>query len=175
MHRFSCFEGERVGSDLLIRAIIVGAVAVALFDLWGWTLQRFFGVRAQNWAILGKWLMAPFAPTRAAAPAGGPLSSTTAQKMLGTAVHLATGIVFAVGLLLLAGPSWASRPTPLPAIATGLGTIVFAWFVIMPALGHGPAASKTPFPGRVRALTIMAHFVFGIGFFLGALVATLVL
>ena len=160
-----------MGFDLIVRAIIVGVIAVVAFDLWGWMLQRLFRVRAPNWAILGKWMLAPFATKAATPPPGGPPSFTAAQKALGTLAHFATGIAFAGLLIALAGPTWAAKPTPLPAIAMGLGTIVFAWFVIMPALGHGPAASKTPFPWRIRGLTLLAHAIFGLGFFLGAVLA----
>ncbi|MBO9377398.1 DUF2938 family protein [Sphingomonas histidinilytica] len=155
--------------DIVARAIVVGVVAVLLFDLWGWALERFFGVRAPNWAILGRWLT-PFVERPVPAQPGPPTFGT-GERLLGTTAHYITGIVFAGALLLIMGRDWAERPTPLPALTMGLSTVVFAWFVIMPALGHGIAAAKTPFPGRIRIMTLMAHFVFGCGFFLGAIVA----
>jgi hypothetical protein len=155
-------------AHIVLHAIVVGLAGVAAFDAWNLMLQRLRGVRAPNWAILGRWMLAPLRLGSA-----GPFSPL--EKGLGTAAHYLSGTAFALALALAAGPAWVEAPTPGPAVAAGLATVLLAWFVIMPALGHGPAASKAPSPWKARAATAAAHTVMGAGFYLGALAAAAVL
>ena len=161
--------------DLIVRAALIGAVAIVVFDVWNWSLQRFFGVRVPRWAILGRWILAPM---RLAAPAGGPPGPpifSPAESLVGTVAHYLTGVAFAAVLLFITGPAWAESPTALPALVLGVGTIVFPFLVIMPKLGLGVAAARAPQPNRVRVLTLLSHVVFGLGFYLGAFLAAHVL
>lgn len=159
---------------LLAHAVIIGVVGGAAFDVWNWLAQRYFAVRAPNWAILGKWLLAPFAAAPAPVAAGPPVF-TPLQQGLGAVAHCLTAVVFAAALLVVAGPSWVAHPSPLPAIAVGLVTTIFPWLIIMPALGHGIAASKTPIANKIRVATIVSHLVMGLGFYVGALAAAVLL
>ncbi|MBT9473889.1 MAG: DUF2938 family protein [Pseudomonadota bacterium] len=153
---------------MIVRGVIVGLFGVLVFDLWNILAQRAFAIRAPNWAILGKWLLAPFGGDRT------PITPATvfspAQRYLGAVVHYATGGAFGLALVLAMGPAWSAQPTVLPAVAAGVLTTLLAWFIIMPALGHGVAAAKLPVRHKVRASTLVAHTVMGLGFYLGAVV-----
>ena len=137
--------------NMLLPAVIVGLTGTFIFDLWGKLLQRLFKVRAPDWGRLGQWLFV----------------AARWQRAVGLLAHYLTGIVFALVFMLVVGPAWIARPTPLPAILAGIGTVPLAWFIIMPALGHGVAASRLPHPNRIRALTLLAHAVLGFGFYAG--------
>ncbi len=155
-------------AELLVRATVMGVAGSALMDAWGFVLRRGFRVPTLDYALLGRWIghmtRGRFRHDRiaAAAPVRG-------ERPLGYLAHYAIGVAFAVLLLLVAGPGWVRDPTPLPALAVGLGTIVAPWFVMQPAMGAGFAGSRTPNPRATRLRNLGTHVVYGIGLYLAAL------
>ena len=93
---------------------------------------------------------------------------------MGWVIHYATGVLFALLLVLIAGESWLRSPTLLPAIAVGVGTVVASLCFMQPAMGAGFFASRTPTPARNCLKSLVTHFVFGAGLFLSAYVRALV-
>ena len=95
--------------------------------------------------------------------------------MAGWLVHYTIGVVFALVFVALASTDWLTRPTLLPAFLYGVATVVFPLFIMQPALGFGIAASKTPHPAQARMKSLMTHIVFGVGLYLCAVGARLLL
>ena len=138
-------------------------------DLWALVLTRVFGQPFPNWAMPGRWFAHLFRGTvfhdqiADSSPVAGELQ-------LGWAFHYAVGILYGVVFAVLAGPDWLAAPTFLPVWIFSLVTIAAGWFLLQPGMGLGWAASKTPNPMKVRALGLVAHTVFGIGMWIGALI-----
>ncbi len=109
-----------------------------------------------------------YGPGKPPARPGPPVFSVI-ERILGEIAHYTTAVLFALALIATMGASWLGHPTPLPAIAAGLITTIFAWFIIMPALGAGIAGAKTPAPAKLRVATLVSHTVMGVGFYAGAL------
>jgi hypothetical protein len=144
-------------------ALCAGVAGALLFDIWNWLIEAVVGIRAPRWEILGRWLLVPFTTRDEPRP-----DFTPRERLLGTLAHYATGVAFAFALMLAMGPGWIAEPTVLPAVVAGIITTVFAWFVIMPALGAGIAGARIPHPNRHRVATLVAHVVMGLGFYVGA-------
>jgi hypothetical protein len=70
---------------------------------------------------------------------------------------------------------WLARPTLLPALLYGIGTVVFPFFIMQPALGLGFAASRTPKPTQARLKSLATHTVFGVGLYVCAIGVSCVL
>jgi len=87
---------------------------------------------------------------------------------VGWFAHYTIGIVLAIVLLALAPGDWLARPTVLPALLYGIGTVSFPLFVLQPSLGLGIASSKTPKPSQARLKSFVTHVVFGVGLYLCA-------
>jgi hypothetical protein len=64
---------------------------------------------------------------------------------------------------------FGSGPTLVSALAVSLALLLAPWFVMQPALGMGFMASRMPKPAAARAMSALAHTVFGIGLYLGAI------
>ena len=98
--------------------------------------------------------------------------TTATRKPLECAVgwlaHYSIGVVFAIVFVVLAPGDWLARPTLLPALLYGVGTVVFPFFVMQPALGLGIAASRTPKPAQARLKSLVTHSVFGVGLYVCA-------
>lgn len=158
-------------TTLFVGAMITGIVGALAFDIWNMLAERLAKIRAPKWAILGRWILAPFAAADRAPASAGPPMFTPLERLLGEIAHYATAILFALGLILVMGIDWLRHPTPMPAIAAGLFTTIFAWFLIMPALGAGIAGTKTPAPLKLGITTLISHAIMGAGFYLGATLA----
>lgn len=152
---------------MILQGLIIGLVGTLVFDLWNILAQRVLGIRAPNWSILGKWILAPFTgDRRRITPA---TVFTPAQSYLGAAAHYAVGAGFGLALVLVMGAQWIAQPTVVAAVTAGVVSTLPAWLIIMPALGHGVAAARLPTRNKVRAATLVSHAVMGLGFYLGAL------
>jgi uncharacterized membrane protein YagU involved in acid resistance len=88
---------------------------------------------------------------------------------VGWLAHYSIGIVFALMFVMLVSADWLDRPTLLPALLYGIGTVVFPFFIMQPSLGLGVAASRTPRPTQARLKSLMTHVLFGVGLYVCAL------
>lgn len=154
-------------------ALAIGIGATALLDVWAWSL-RHFGIPSLDWCLAGRWL-GHFPRGRFVHESIGRAAPVNRECLLGWGLHYASGIAFAALLLALAGSEWAQRPTLAPALAVGLGTVVFPFFVMQPGMGAGIAASKTPDPTRARLRSLLTHAVFGVGMYVAARIVAVLL
>ena len=152
---------------LFAYALAIGIGATAVMDLWAVLQKRAFGIRGLDYALVGRWLghLLKGNWQHGPIPKASPIA---AERFWGWTAHYVVGIAFAAGLLIVAGAEWTQRPTLPPALAVGLGTVVFPFFVLQPALGAGVAASSTPQPNLARLRSLLTHSVFGLGLYLSA-------
>jgi len=160
--------------DFALHAVFIGVGATLVLDAWTIALRRAFGIRAPDWALVGRWIghlpRGRFVHADIAAAA-----RVRGERPLGWCFHYATGIAFAAALLAANGVAWTRQPTLLPCLVLGLLTVVLPWFVMQPALGAGIAASRTPNPAQARTRSLATHVVFGFGLYLAALLAATIL
>jgi len=157
----------------ILGAAAVGLGATAGMDLWNLFLKRAFGIASLDYCLLGRWLRHMTEGTfRHASIAAAPRQPH--ECATGWIAHYGIGVAFAFAFVLWISPDCLARPTPLPALRYGVGTVVFPFFLLQPALGLGIAAAKTPHPARARLKSLVTHTVFGAGLYLGALGVRLV-
>ncbi|MEX2148577.1 MAG: DUF2938 domain-containing protein [Steroidobacteraceae bacterium] len=152
----------------VLAAVLLGVGATLLLDLWSLFLQRSFKVPFPNFCLLGRWLCHMPDGQFAHASIASALPKQC-ECTVGWFAHYAIGVVFALVFLALAPTGWLSRPTLLPALLFGLGTVLFPYLVMQPAYGLGVAASNTPNPTSARLKSLMSHGVFGFGLYLSAI------
>jgi DUF2938 family protein len=158
----------------ILGAIAIGIGATLVMDLWNLFLKRTFSIPSLNYCLLGRWLR--HMP-------GGTLRhaniTTAPQKPLectvGWAAHYTIGVVFALVFVALTSGDWLARPTVVPALLYGIGTVVFPFFILQPSFGLGIAASRTPNPTQARLKSLVTHIVFGAGLYVCALGVSYVL
>ena len=153
----------------LITIVLVGLGATAVLDLWLMVLER-AGVATGSFALIGRWV-AHMARGRFRHASIGKAEPARHELALGWVMHYAVGIVFAAVLVATQGAEWIRQPTFVPAVLTGLATVVMPLFVMQPAMGSGVAASRTPTPLRNCLRSVVNHAVFGVGLYLAALAA----
>ena len=152
----------------IVGAIAIGVGATLVMDLWNLFLDRTFGIPSLDYCLLGRWLRhMPGGTLRHASIAAAPRKPL--ECTVGWIAHYSIGVVFALVFVVLASGDWLARPTLLPALLYGVGTVVFPFFILQPSLGLGIAASRAPRPSRARLKSLVTHTVFGVGLYVCAL------
>jgi len=156
----------RIEPNSLLCAIVVGVGATLIVDLWTLILKRAFNIPSLSYCLVGRWLCHMPGTIRHVSIAA--VAPRRAECLVGWIAHYVTGIVFALAFVALAPAGWLARPTFSIALAFGIGTVLFPFLVMQPALGLGIAASKTADPARARLKSLATHAVFGAGLYLCA-------
>lgn len=157
-----------IEASYILGAIAIGIGATLVMDLWNLFLKRTFSIPSLNYCLLGRWLRhMPGGIFRHASITAAPQKPF--ECTIGWMAHYTIGVVFALGLVVLTSGDWLARPTLLPALLYGIGTVVFPFFIMQPSLGLGIAASRTPNPMQARLKSLVTHTVFGVGLYVCAL------
>jgi uncharacterized membrane protein YagU involved in acid resistance len=158
----------RMAASDILGAITIGIGATLAMDVWNLFLKRVFGIPSLNYCLLGRWLgHMPEGTLRHANIAAAPQKPL--ECTVGRIAHYTIGAVLALVFVVLASGHWLARPTLLPALLYGIGTVVFPFFVMQPSFGLGFAASRTPRPAQARLKSLVTHTVFGVGLYVCAL------
>jgi hypothetical protein len=152
--------------NYLTCAVLIGAGATALMDLWIVARQRLFGVPSISYGLVGRWIAGLargrfFHDRIAASP------PVKGERLIGWTAHYLIGTSFAAVLLALWGLEWVRQPTVGPALIVGIGTVAAPFLVMQPGMGAGIAASRTPRPNAARLQSLITHGVFGLGLYAG--------
>jgi hypothetical protein len=158
----------------ILGAIAIGIGATLVMDLWNLFLKRTFSIPSLNYCLLGRWLRHMSGGTfRHANITDAPPKALECK--VGWIAHYTIGVVFALVFVVLSSGDWLGRPTLLPALLYGVGTVVFPFFIMQPSIGLGIAASRTPKPTQARLKSFVTHAVFGCGLYICALGVSYVL
>lgn len=156
-----------VETTYLLAAIIVGGGATLILDLWALFLKRAFNLSSPNYCWVGRWLCyMPEGTFRHVSIATAPAKRY--ECGVGWIAHYVMGVVFALVFVVFASGDWLARPTLLPALLFGIGTVLIPFLIMHPSFGLGIAASKTPNPPQARLRSLLSHTVFGVGLYLCA-------
>lgn len=150
--------------NFLAGAVLIGAGATALMDLWGMAQRRLLGARGLDYGLVGRWL----AYLGRGRFRHHPITATPPvrrERLIGWTAHYLIGVAFAAILLGVWGIDWARHPTLLPALIVGIGGVAAPFLVMQPGMGLGVAASRTPHPAAARLRSLATHAVFGLGLY----------
>jgi len=157
-----------IDSSYALGAVAVGIGATLLMDLWNLFLKRAFNIPSLDYCLLGRWLRhIPEGTFRHASIAAAPAKSS--ECAVGWAAHYTIGVAFSLVFVALTSGHSLLNPSFVPALLYGIGTVVFPFFILQPALGFGIAASRTSKPTQARVKSLVTHTVFGIGLYVCAL------
>jgi hypothetical protein len=151
-------------------SILVGIIATLASDLWALLLKAVGVPPPGSWQLVGRWVawtprgVLVHRPITATAPVRG-------EVAIGWIFHYAVGIIYAALYLVIMRLGFGSVPTLISAVVFALILLAAPWLVMQPALGLGFLAAHAPKPVAVRAVNISVHTWFGIGLYLGVLLA----
>lgn len=155
-------------------AVVVGLGATLFMDLWALFLKRAFSIPSANYCLVGRWLRhMPEGTFRHASIVAA--SQKHSECTVGWIAHYVIGTVYALALIAFVSGSWLARPTLLPAMLFGIGSVLAPFLIMQPSFGLGIAASRTPNPTQARLRSLMAHAAFGVGLYVCAVGVSYVL
>ncbi len=158
----------------IVFILLIGIGATLVMDLWALLRQQLFGIAPTNWGMVGRWI-GHMRNGRFSHSSIANADAVSGEKIIGWTAHYVIGIGYAVLLFLLFGEAWLFEPSAGPALVLGIATVVAPFFVLQPGMGAGIAASKTPNPSAVRLHSVLNHAVFGLGLYVSALFAGVIL
>lgn len=88
------------------------------------------------------------------------------ESAIGWGVHYLTGILYAVGYMMILHLLNAS-PSMLSALLFGIVTVLAPWFIMLPGFGMGVCARKIPKSYIILIQSLLGHSVFGFSLYLG--------
>lgn len=150
----------------LLQSILVGIGATVTMDLYS-IILNIFGIKTLNYRFVGRWI-GHFFNGKFTHPKIFSASSIKYEVIIGWTAHYLIGIGFACLLVLIFGKKWLEHPTIIPALFVGIFTAFAPFFIMQPAFGLGVAAANLPDPFKARVMSLMTHFIFGLGLFLSA-------
>src|SRR5258705_2024827 len=137
-------------------AVVVGLGATLFMDALALFLKRLFGIPSANYCLVGRWLRhMPEGTFTHASIAAAPQNCS--ECTLGWIANYVMGTVYALVLVAFVSGSWLARPTLLPAMLFGIGSVLVPLLIMQPSFGLGIAASKTPNPTQARLRSLAAH------------------
>ncbi len=156
--------------ELGLYTVAMGCGATIVMDVWNQFLAR-LGIKSLNFRFLGRWIghlprgVLIHKNIAAAEPIAGEL-------WIGYCAHYSIGIGIAATHIFVWGVEWLQYPSLLPAMATGIVTVLAPYFILQPGLGLGIASSKAPSPARSRIKSLASHTAFGLGLYISALIGS---
>ncbi len=150
-----------------LKILFTGIGATAIMDLYAFILRQ-FGINGLDYKFLGRWIGHMFNGKFV----HNTIFDSTAIKnewIIGQLAHYLIGIAFAFLLIIMFGKKWLDNPSLFPALAIGLLTMLAPFFLMQPAFGFGIAGSNLPDPNKARLMSLIIHFVYGLGLFFSAL------
>ena len=104
-------------------AVVIGLGATLFIDLWALFLKRAFGTPSVNYCLVGRWFRhMPEGRFMHANIANS--SQKSFECAVGWIAHYVIGVIYGLVLVALASVDWLTRPTFLPALLFGVGTVL---------------------------------------------------
>ncbi len=161
-------------AHFLFRSLMAGLAAATAADAGRTLYQLATGFPPVNWSVSGRWFLMvlsgqPYVPNIGAAP------TLPHELLAGHIAYYTISILFAAVYLLALSQIFKRKPSVRNGLLFGWITMIFPFFVQMPAMGMGILASNTATPVLIMLRTVVHHSSFGIGLALGALLADRIL
>lgn len=159
--------------ELFTKILMLGISATIIMDLYAFIIKKFFNIPSLDYALVGRWFLYLFDGKLVHNPPIFKSGIRDNEKAIGWFLHYLIGVIFAFIFIILVGQEWFLNISFIYAVAFGLVTVIFPFFILQPCLGFGIAASKTSQPSIARIRSALAHLSFGFGLYLAGYVLKL--
>ena len=150
----------------LIHGLIAGIIATVSFDIYQIALNYAYGINKTRWDLVGRY----FIGLKNNKYFRNDLINDPLEKhelIYGYLIHYIIGIIYGLFYILI-NLIFYDEPSILIALIYGFITILGGWCIMMPfAYNLGFFASKSDEKNQLIVQGLLAHFVFGIGLFIG--------
>ncbi len=156
-------------SITLLDIVVVAVVANIITDIYELLLEKILG-KSRDWHLVGRWMINIPRGTFIIDPEDE-TGVVAGELPAGWVFHYVVAVLFATLYLLGVHFLLNSHPNLANAIGFGVVTVAAPWLIMMPGLGAGIFARYAERPNFVRIMSLSVHVVFGIGLYVGSVVA----
>ena len=152
-----------------LQGIISGLIATFLFDLYQIALSYAYNINKSKWNLAGRYFIGILEGKYVIED----IESEEIIKnelIIGYFIPYLIGSIFGI-LYLSLNTILHTEPSILLALVIGFLTVIGGWCIMMPfAYNMGYFASKKSEQKKIMVQNLIAHFIFGIGLYLGYLI-----
>ena len=150
----------------IIGGIFSGVIATLLFDLFQISITYAYGINKPKWDLAGRYFIGV---SRGKYIQEDLVNEPTEhiELIVGYSVHYLIGIIYGI-IYVIINSLFMEEPSLIFALVIGFLTVLGSWCLMMPyAYNSGFFASKKENQKQILVQNLLAHFVFGVGLFLG--------
>ena len=154
----------------LIYGLIAGIIATLIFDLFQISLSYAYNINKSKWNLIGRYFIGVLKNNKFFVDNIEEEEIIDNELLIGYLIHYAIGAIFGLFYVSL-NLIFYSEPSLILALIIGIITVSGGWCVIMPyTYNIGFFASKKEEQFQILAQNLIAHFIFGIGLYIGFLI-----
>ena len=154
----------------LIYGLIAGIIATLIFDLFQISLSYAYNINKSKWNLIGRYFIGIIKNNKFFLDNIEEEEIIHNELLIGYLVHYAIGAIFGLFYVSI-NLIFYSEPSLILALIIGIITVLGGWCIIMPyAYNIGFFASKKEEQFQILAQNLIAHFIFGIGLYIGFLI-----
>lgn len=154
---------------ILLQGITSGLIATFLFDLFQISLSYAYNIKKSKWNLIGRYFFGLIEKKYF-------IEDIESEKVIkneliiGYIIHYLIGSIFGIFYILI-NIIFYTEPSIFLALIVGFMTVLGSWCIIMPfAFNIGFFATKKEEQKQLMLQNIIAHFIFGIGLYLGYII-----
>lgn len=153
-------------SVVILKILLVGIGACAVFDLWQRIFQKITGIPPSDWAAVGRWCLGVVGRGRLIGYDLADMPTLPRELWVGWLVHYSVAVGYAVAYAVLMATGVLDAGF-VDGLLFGVTSVLVPWLFFLPCLGKGMFARLTPNPPLVCSLALMMHSLFGVSIGLG--------
>lgn len=152
-----------------INGIVTGIIATIIFDIFQFSLSYAYNINKSRWDLVGRY----FIGLKEKKYFREDIENEDQIKnelFIGYLIHYLIGIIYGIFYVIL-NLFLSNEPSLYLALIIGFITVLGAWCIMMPyAFNIGFFASKKEEQKQIIVQNLIAHFIFGVGLYIGYLV-----
>jgi len=154
-----------------LQGIISGIFATLLFDLFQISLFYAYNINKSKWNLVGRYFIGLINRKYFRDDIANDIAEKN-ELFIGYIVHYIIGSLFGI-LYVLLNMIFYIEPSIFLSLIIGFITVLGSWCILMPlAFNIGFFASKKEDQKQIMVQNLIAHFIFGVGLYLGYLICS---
>lgn len=153
----------------LLKGIISGIIATLIFDLYQFLLSYAYNINKPKWYLIGRYFLG-LEKNKFVRENLEDEDKISNELIAGYFIHYFIGTIFGIFYVTL-NIMIFNQPSFFLALFIGFFTVLGAWCILMPfAFNIGFFAIKKDEQKQILTQNLIAHFIFGVGLFIGYLI-----
>ena len=150
----------------IFKGLISGIIATLIFDIFQISLSYAYNINKSRWDLIGRYFLG-FKEKKYIREDLENDERVKNELLFGYIFHYIIGMIFGI-IYVTINLIFYNHPSIILALIIGFSTVIGSWCILMPfAFNTGFFANKKEESLQIMVSNLIAHFIFGIGLYLG--------